>query len=382
MNWKRIRPLYAGLIAVRKVLGRAYMRQASRSGTAQRKVFFSSFKGKAYSDSPRAVSEALQALRPDIDIVWQVRGSVRLPQGVRAVRPHTLAALREIATARCVVDNFNRPAYMRKSRGQLYVQTWHGDRGFKKMLYDLQPEGDFPDGAQMDLAVAGSDFGEKLYRSAFRYAGEVLKVGMPRNDALVNATPKARLEARRRVGIASDAKILLYAPTFREATVGGTQPMNLPAQEALDALERATGERWRMIVRAHDLNRGMCALGAEVADLSDYPEMTDLLLCADLLITDYSSCAGDFILTDRPVILYQPDFEKFIQQDRELYFDLQNCPYARAETPHALLALLEQMDAIQTRNEAVRHFYGVCETGRAAQTVAEWISARIKSEQS
>ena len=68
------------------------------------------------------------------------------------------------------MDNFNRPVHFLKFADQIYVQTWHGDRGFKKILYDMNDGLKYPDYAQMDLAVSGSDFGTKNYRSAFRYA--------------------------------------------------------------------------------------------------------------------------------------------------------------------------------------------------------------------
>ena len=62
---------------------------------------------------------------------------------------------------------------MLKFPGQRYVQTWHGDRGFKRVLFDMGTNEAFPDGAQMDLAVSGSDFGSRVYRSSLRYGGEV-----------------------------------------------------------------------------------------------------------------------------------------------------------------------------------------------------------------
>ena len=65
--------LYRALVALRRVAGRAWMRAANRVlGVKPNRVFFSSFKGKAYSDSPRFISEALHRLRPDAEIVWQL----------------------------------------------------------------------------------------------------------------------------------------------------------------------------------------------------------------------------------------------------------------------------------------------------------------------
>lgn len=381
MNLKSIKKcpaLYKTLLAVRQVGGRAWMRGAYMlRGIRKNTVVFSSFKGRSYSDSPRFISEALHVLRPDIDIVWQLSNPADAPDYVRTVKPRSLSALTAIATARCIVDNFNRPIYMKKSPGQLYVQTWHGDRGFKKILFDMNTDLKFPDGEQIDLAVSGSEFGANIYRSAFRYRGEVLQVGMPRNDALVTGNPARAKELRRALKL-ENVKIMLYAPTFRDATAGKAQEAGFDLTKALDALEKSTHKKWICLTRAHDQNKGISAATDDrLRDVTAYPEMSDLLLISDLLITDYSSSAGDFALLNRPVVLYQPDLETFAAADRAFYYDPRTAPYGRAESEPALLALLSRFDEIPADGEAMKRFYGVTETGQSAKKTAEWISNRI-----
>ena len=362
---------------IRRVLGRSWMRLAHARGAKKNAVFFSSFHGKSYSDSPKRISEALHALNPETEIVWQLADAQGAPEYVRVVRPHSLKALSEIARARCIVDNFNRPVHFLKFSDQLYVQTWHGDRGFKKILYDLDDGLEYPDGAQMDLAVSGSDFGTRLYRTAFRYSGEVMQLGMPRNDALVHPDPAHIRAVRAALGISEREKVMLYAPTFRDATIGESQRADFDIRRAADTLAQSTHEKWRVLVRAHDLNRGV-ASDSVCMDVTEYPEMNDLLLITDLLITDYSSSAGDFVLLNRPVILFQKDLDGFMASDREMYFDLRTCPYTRAESEAALLHWLEHFSEIPADGRAVREFYGTTETGCSAQAVAEWISKKIQ----
>lgn len=379
MNLKSIKKLpvvYKTLVLLRKIGGRAWMRGQYRLRGLQKKtVMFTSFKGRAYSDSPRCISEALHALRPDIDIVWQLANPADAPDYVRVVRPRSLSALTELATARCFVDNFNRPLYMRKNPGQLYVQTWHGDRGFKKIMYDLNDGQQFPDGEQMDLAISGSDFGTKVYRSAFRYSGEVLQKGLPRNDLLVNGDEVLAAKVRQRLGIAPETKILLYAPTFRNSTQNMAQNAGFDVEKALEAL----GENWICLTRAHDLNCGIATGNARrTMDVTEYPEMAELLLVSDVMITDYSSAAGDFVLTGRPAILYQPDLNEYIDGDRNLYFDIRTCPFPRAESEEELMTLLANSANLPDRSKEILDFFGASETGQAAQAAAEWISERIE----
>ena len=372
----KIKPLYRALMKARWVGGRWTMRLCHALwGVKGKRVFFSSFIGRDYSDSPARICEALHALRPDAELVWQLKRPEDAPDYVRVVRPRSLSALWAISTSRCLVDNFNRQHYMLKFDDQKYVQTWHGDRGFKKMLFDMEDGQFFPDGGQMDLAVSGSDFGTKNYRSAFRYAGEVMQTGMPRNDALLAKDPRAIAAIRDRLGLAAGERVLLYAPTFRDGNMGDAQTAGFDIGQALNVLEAATGARWRCLTRAHSQNAKVVgAQDARVRDVTDWPETAELLLCTDLLITDYSSTAGDYVLLDRPVILYQPDLDAFVDSNRQMYFDLRSCPYPRAETQARLMALLDDIDALIPACAEVRRFYGVTETGHAARDVAEWIA--------
>ena len=374
---KKFPAVYRILSMTRRVSGRAWMRLQNRvHGVHPHRVFFSSFQGKAYSDSPRFISEALHALRPDLEIVWQLANPKDAPDYVRTVRPHSLRSLTELATARCIVDNFNRPIHLLKFPGQLYVQTWHGDRGFKKMLYDMNDGLAYPDGAQMDLAVSGSEFGTKNYRTAFHYNGEVLQQGMPRNDRLVHPDPAEIARIRQSLNIPEAAKVLLYAPTFRDATSGGDLKAGFDLNRAIARLERATNQKWLCLTRAHDQNRKITT-DAAVRDMTAYPEMSDLLLIADMLITDYSSSAGDYVLLNRPVVLYQPDLSSFVKSDRDMYFDMKTCPYVRAESEDALYNLLDHPESLIPSCRQVLDFYGATETGRSTELVAQWISDKI-----
>ena len=373
---KKLPILYRTLSFLRRSGGRAWMRTMRRvRGIQKNTVLFTSFKGKSYSDSPRYISEALHALRPDIDIAWQIANPADVPDYVRPVKPHSLAALTELATARCFVDNFNRPFYLEKYDGQLYVQTWHGDRGFKKIMYDMNDGLAYPDGRLIDLAVSGSEFGTRLYRTAFRYPGEVMQAGMPRNDMLVKGDSDLAAKVRKRVGVGRK-KVMLYAPTFRDSTAGHAQEAGFNLSAALDAL----GGDWVCLTRAHDLNRGIAAASdPRIYDATSYPEMAELLLIADLLITDYSSSAGDFALTGRPMILYQPDLDAFIGSDRNMYFNIRQSPYLRAETEEALLAMLKEIDRLPIVGPDVLSFYGATESGESAQAVAKWISDQVET---
>ncbi|MGN1005120.1 MAG: CDP-glycerol glycerophosphotransferase family protein, partial [Aristaeellaceae bacterium] len=162
-------------------------------------VVFSSFDFRSYNDNPRYISEKLHELRPETDIVWLFRDSAAarkkfdIPPYVRALNSIDRDGVEAQACARVTVDNFNKRFYLKfPAGGQIYIQTWHGDRAFKKVGYD-NPHQYTRFNRMLEekctLGVTGSDYGDMQFRSAFHYKGELLKVGYPRNDILLRDDP-------------------------------------------------------------------------------------------------------------------------------------------------------------------------------------------------
>ena len=346
-------------------------------GEKPNKVVLASFNGSAYSDNPRAISEALNVARPGLDLVWLFeepetkRGAA--PPYVRCVRFGSARALFELATARVWVDNTTKPPYAYKSPRQFYLQTWHGDRGFKTMLMDSP---NYQKGRRMveadcDLITTGSAHAERVYRGAFNYRGAFLRCGSPRNDLHFRADPDRVARVRAALSIPEGAKVLLYAPTYRRdaALSHAAQATEMDVASALNALEER-GERWVCLMRGHTKVRGLQAAGgdARILEASGWEDMAELLLVADILISDYSSSVGDFALTGRPVVLFQPDRERF-SGDRTFYFDIDASPFWVARDQAALEARLRGLspeDAAENDREILR-FFGAYETGSATE---------------
>ena len=163
----------------------------------------------------------------------------------------------------------------------------------------------------------------------------------------------------------------MYAPTFRDSTSGSVQNASLSLERVRRTLEDATGECWLCITRGHVDTRGIRS-DAQM-DVSDWPEAGELLLITDLLITDYSSIGGDFMLLGRPVVYYQPDTGDY-NAERGMYFDPDQSPLLVAHSEEALLDLLSRPIDGPGNSRAVMEFFGVHETGRAADAVARRIA--------
>lgn len=362
-------------------------------GVDENKVIFTSFNGKAYSDNPRAISEKLHEVNPRYKIVWLFNNPYEkrnvIPNYVKPVKAKTFQALKELATSMVWIDNFCKPSYVYKNKNQIYIQTWHGDRGFKKILYDVRTkmnngyykEGDLVEPKYCNLVISGSDFADNVYRSAFGYKGDILKFGTPRNDILVQNNEKKIKEIKLRLQIESDRKILLYAPTFRKEAGNKLQDKgSIDLHSILSILEDRTGYSWICFVRAHSAVKGLSGISTttKIYDLSDYEEMNELLIISDFLITDYSSCAGDFALLNRPIVLFHENREDFQKRERTFYFDLDRSPYMIASNQDELENLINKLEwgEVPGNCESILEFYGTFETGESSKKIVEYILSK------
>lgn len=356
-------------------------------------VFFSSFSGKSYSDNPRAISEALHRISPETKILWGFQDveskKYIIPEYIKCINlsdPHEASNI-EYSVA-VIVNNCTLP-YIKKSKKQYFVQTWHGDRGFKKILHDspFAPKDYFiseeKDG-YCDLAISGSKFAEKVYRSAFKYKGEILTVGTPRNDILLNPDIEKISEIKKFFGIDPKKKILLYAPTLRRENVAKKteQDALVDINSTLLCLEKKYGNEWICLTRAHpsikDLSGVEC--NRKVINVTDYEDMADLLLISDMLLTDYSSSAGDFALMNKPIVLFQSDIKEFLEKDRDFYFEMKDSPFYIASSQNQLEVIINNFtyEEIKKNCQEILAFYGTYEIGNSseiiAQRILDWIN--------
>lgn len=349
----------------------------------EKSVFFASFRGQ-YSDNPRAISECLHDMAPEVKIVWLVKPQFQkyVPDYVTIVPPTPRLALKVQAQANVWVLNYTYRKHLGvyKGRDNFYIQTWHGDRGLKTIGYltGFSKGKDYSgnDLSECDLFVAGSDYGVKKARQGLLYEGEVIVEGMPRNDKLVSISDHIDEAAKikKSLGIDSNVKVMLYAPTFRENS--DHQQCAIDIASSIAALE-SSGDQWVCLVRSHSLSKGISVEGdtPTFLDVTSYPDMADLLLIADLLITDYSSCAGDFLLTGKPVVLAHFDRHDYEAQGRPLWVDPKEAGYMVAKNQDELNQVLSNLSSYDHKAIAdkINRFYGTNETGQSSEAVSKRI---------
>lgn len=350
------------------------------------KVIFVSFNGKNYADNPRAISEELQRSKEDVNIVWAYsnKPNKNIPTQIKQVKFDSFAYLYHLSTAKVWVNNGNLLKGTLKRKKQVYIQTWHGDRVPKKVLYDALELDSYNsrhrnmkllEERYCDLCIAGSDMGERVYRTAFRYKGEVLKTGSPRNDILVNYDEEKADVVREKLCLDKQYKYLLFAPTFRD-NLSDKQNMAVDISELLNNLE-LKGMKWKCLLRAHVGSAGIIFDESDkrIINVTKYDDIADLMLISDILVTDYSSCCGDFILLNRPVILCHFDKEDYQTNCRQFNFDFEKSGYLIAQNQSQLQEIVDKLDEIDIKENCqhILEFFGTNETGRASRDVVEYI---------
>lgn len=351
-------------------------------------VVFSSYYGRAVSDSPAAISELLHKKCPEADIVWLLKDpdGIELPEGVRAVDIDSKARITTLMQAKVWVDNCRKGARFKRS-GQYYLQTWHGfalkriEKDAADALPPEYPEYAKRDSRQCDLIVSNSRFMTDIYRNSFWYDGEIAEFGSPRNDVFFRDEPSLRQKVFDALKLESDRHLVLYAPTFRADK--STDVYRLDPEKLLSACEKRFGGEWSLLVRLHpnvdDRSDGLFSYdGKRILNTTHYPDMAELMYAADMLITDYSSCMFDFALSGRPVFQFATDIEAY-KNDRNFNLPLDALPFSLCESNDALSAAVECFDAARYKErwEGFTEKNGIVEDGKASERCADWIIDKL-----
>lgn len=304
----------------------------------------------------------LAELRGRLSAGWPAVPVVTL---ARRLRPGWLARGRaavdavvagwHLATARLfVVDDYYFPMYaIRPRRDTTRVQLWHACGAFKRFGYsaldrafgaDAADVSAFPIHTNYDLCLVSAARFAPFYGEAFRQPLErfTSRLGIPRTDLFFDAPRMAAAaEAiRARYAIPGGRTVILYAPTFRGAR--GTSARS-PHELDVARLGQALGEDHVLLHRRHPYAASeprMRDLEGFVIDVSDWPELNELMLVSDLLVTDYSSAIYEFALLERPIVFFAPD-EIAYEAERGLYWDFRReAPGPIARTTEELIGIL------------------------------------------
>ncbi|MEU6858713.1 bifunctional glycosyltransferase family 2 protein/CDP-glycerol:glycerophosphate glycerophosphotransferase [Glycomyces sp. NPDC046736] len=308
----------------------AYYRSQLRRPLDENLAVYSIYWGRGYGCNPGAIYEEAARLAPEVKGVWVVergRGEA-MPEGVEAVVSGSFAYFKALARAKYTFNNVNFADHVRKREGSVHVQTHHGVP-VKVMGVDQKA---YPVGRgqnfwallrrcdRWDYSLSVNDYTSRVWQSAYPCDYATLEYGQPRNDRLVRATDEERRRIRAGLGLDPDDRVVLYAPTYRD---------HEPARAArFDPARLVTllGPGTRVLLRGHHFENAakyeaQSDIGAAIVNVSDHPDIADLYIAADHLVTDYSSVMFDFAVLDRPITLLAPDWDSY-RAIRGSYLDI------------------------------------------------------------
>ncbi|RAJ33510.1 CDP-glycerol glycerophosphotransferase [Kitasatospora sp. SolWspMP-SS2h] len=345
-------------------------------------VLYDVFGGRSYSCNPRAVHEELVARGLPLEHLWVVEdGQEQPPAGTTALRMWSPEWYEALATSRYLVGNTHFPDFLERREGQVVAQLWHGTP-LKRIARQVRTEWMAEDGyldrlerevRQWNLLLSPSPFAGPILADSFDYRGEPLEAGYPRNDRLVRADPVERAAVRARLGVPEGRTVVLYAPTWRDDQRDGDR-YRLDLRLDVEAARAALGEDHLLLLRPHVHVGGRMPDDDFVRDVSDHPDVADLMLAADVLVTDYSSLMFDFAVTGRPMLFFTYDLEHYRNRLRGFTFDFQaHAPGPLLSTSAEVVAALRDFDPAPyaERYRAFRERFCPLDDGRAAARVVD-----------
>jgi CDP-glycerol glycerophosphotransferase len=358
-------------------------------------VFFVSWKGKQCGDNPLGIAEELRRRGDDREHLWAITDwSVPVPEGGTGVLRGTEEYYEALARSKYLISNDDMQAPFRKRDGQIYLQTWHGTP-LKRIGFDISnPQ--FISGtayfdhlaadiAQWDLLLSPNPFSTPIMRRAFLYDGEICEYGYPRNDLLSRAdSAEVAARVRARLGLPDGKRVVLYAPTWRDNQVyadGRTYRFDMRLD--LERAWRELGQDHVFLIRGHhhmadDVPAGMRAGFA--INVTAYPDITELFLVSDVLLTDYSSAMFDFAVTGRPMLFFTYDLAEYRDSLRGFYFDFEaEAPGPLLDSSAGVIQAVKDTDSVAASyRDAYQSFaakFSSLEDGKAAARICDRLFA-------
>lgn len=300
------------------------------------------FEGRGgFGCNPKYIIQELHKEKADCKIVWLVNDMDReFPDYIKKVPNTLISRAYWLSRSRVWIDNYRKPYGTKKRKGQYYINTWHANMGFKTigllrgeafsyMAYLVSKN----DSDMIDEVVVDSDYCEIMFRKGLVYNGHFLKVGQPRCDILHGDRLYYIEKFRYNHNLPKDAKVVMFAPTFREGVKEGKRTVfsemwTIDFERLLKNLQRRFGGKWYICVRVHPQLASSFKeyrsdkLQDRIIDESQADDMYEILAGMDAFITDYSSAAFDACEADIPVFIYADDIEKYAKDRGSLLWEI------------------------------------------------------------
>lgn len=349
------------------------------------KVYINNFDGNEYGFDGKAFAEYLHShYKNQYVIYWEVKKGAKtqeLPDYIKPIRKNSLKQIFHLITAGILMFNITPHSFISYRKKQIVINTWHG--------YPFKKIGKYTKGFNKDMYNAANvmishskHYTELALKDSLEYSGVILNCGAPRNDLFFSKNKEIiSEEVKKNIGVINK-KIVLFAPTFRgDFEYEGT---DLDVNMILNSLSNKFGGDWVIMYRLHPLLVGKYQFEYvnNIIDVSLYPDMQELLLISDVLITDYSSTIWDFSLERKLVLIYATDLEKY-QKNRGLNEPIDKLPFPIALNNNDMAKAISnvEMNEYVSRVEKFLDERGCYDKGKACEYVMNYVKKKQNDRQ-
>ena len=360
------------------------------------RILFSANEGNSFNCNPKYIFKYL--FKHDrLDYVWCLNHHNNLPEiyrpYVKVVKFLSLKHIYYLLTSKVIISNVGIEPFIPLRKSQIFINTWHGSGAYKKVnlnlgvftksqrkymkqIWKIRSKNTkyFLSGCSEFSIVSSRDFGIDIKR--------FVKTGMPRNDFFFNFTEEERNNLRsdisKKYNLNPNDLLVLYAPTFRGSHYHQQQVDNqIINTQVIEALETRFKKNATILTRTHHSRNGSRISGSSV-DVTDYPDMQELLLACDVLITDYSSSIWDYSFLRKPAFLFMPDLDEY-QKNIGFYTPIDKWPFPYATTIQDFCNLILNYSDKENEDRIFRHhkLLGSYETGEACEKTTDIIMNSI-----
>lgn len=320
----------------------------------KKRIVFSSFGGRKYDDSPRCIYEAMlkDSRFTGYEFVWALGSPEKfdIPEA-KKVTCDTIAYYKTLMSAAVWVTNSTMERGLSfKPKSIFNLNTWHGtpiklmgddiSKDNKSFRYKRKKN-------HNDLMLAQGNYDVDIFSRVFCVPSENFRItGLPRNDELVNCnTEDNRSRIRKHLGITDGRKVILYAPTFREYDKDAGRNCVMMPPIDLKKWEKELGNNYVLLMRAHyEVVKVMQFEDNDfVKNVSSYPNLNELMIVSDMLVSDYSSVFFDYSIQDKPMLCFAYDYEKYSSQ-RGMYFDIREKLQGNSVNEDELILAIKSLD--------------------------------------
>ena len=313
--------------------------------------------------------------------VWGLRKPKEEPERdrVRYVKYKGAAWFWYHARAKTILYSHHLYNYLPLRKGQNNIFMWHAGGAYKRIGQNVA--GNTEKERQLhryrntvinhegNIFLSSSEgFTKYNILETYGFTGRIEQTGMPRNDIFFRPerVTEAAQKVRKAFGIGEEKTVILYAPTFR-ATKEKSRETRPDLERARAAAREKTGRDAVILYRCHYYEESSVESGGAIHDASEYPDMQELLCCADMLITDYSSCIWDYSFLGRPCFLYVPDLEEYTEKEQGLFTPIETWPGRVCRNMDELDRAIRDDTDFQQMDEAHHRLMGSYEDGKACE---------------